>query len=129
MSEIDKFSLSSVTKKRNYELERKSAYKTGKPVDLDQHPLKGNLIEIGKDTKQRSASIKASFVDPLNQPTFVDPLNQASFVDPLNQPMKSAADDQGGLDSSPLSLSKMVANISLKEKVLLIKKKEKVLFP
>lgn len=79
-----------VSRKRNYKNEEKNLLKIAEPCN--QHPLKPNtVVEANKKSKDHSNSS--------TQPAFIDPLNQASSFD---------------------SLSKMVADVSFKEKVTYI---------
>jgi hypothetical protein len=108
MSEIEKFSFSLVSKKRNYEWEKKKLHSLSKtkPVDFfnEHHPLKSNLIDSGPQSKQPKQKT-SSFTG-------------VSFIDPLNDPLTNAAASSSLHDQSDsgFSLSKMVADISLKEK-------------
>lgn len=88
-----------VARKRAYQAEKKINYKQPQPCMQD--PLKAldasySIIEKSSDShKDRNSTSK--------------PLEQA-FVDPLNQLAATA-------NEVPFSLSKMVADVSLKEKV------------
>lgn len=82
-----------VSKRRNYEEEKKSLALPTKLVSNEEHPLKP-VLETSKSQQKLS---KVS-----SKPIF-DPLSEGSSIDPL---------------------SKMVADVSLKEKKEIIKMKE-----
>lgn len=92
-----------VPRRRKYEAERKATAKHSEPCNQD--PLKAGKIESKPvEQQQQQQQQKDRRSGSNTQPVFVDPLNQ-----PLGPPAAS---------ETAFSLSKMVADVSFKEKVL-----------
>lgn len=90
-----------IPRRRKYEAERKAILKLSEPCNQD--PLR--VVESGtKQSQQKEQEQKDCCSGSTSQPVFIDPLNQ-----PLAPPAAS---------ETAFSLSKLVAEVSFKEKVL-----------
>lgn len=94
-------SLTWTSRKRKYESEKKTIRKPSQPCTQD--PLKAFEVSDSKfqSVKDNTASSSAVVKSPL----------EVAFVDPLNQPLQLSP------TAEAFSLSKIVADVSFKEKV------------
>lgn len=87
-------------KSRKYDAEKKLILKSPQPCAHD--PLKA----VGSSLNESNDSVRNNPLSPkISEQAFVDPLNQALDVSPTSE--------------DAFSLSKIVANVSFKEKVIL----------